>query len=208
MKTIFPLSFWPAFFVWLPTTLITLATVFIYQAYLVSPPRIVKPEVVLAQEAPSTQMYASFPRVLGESSFAITSQDSVPTLVTLYLTKNKSPMAPVAQDLVDIARSYAIDPLLLVAIAQCESNLGKKMPANCHNPFGWGIHSAGTLCFSTWQEGFEKVSEGLRQKYLDQGLQSPYEIMQKYNYDSWKERDGSWAKCVNKFLEDLQYLKD
>ena len=116
-------------------------------------------------------------------------------------------MVDESDKLIAAARKNQLDPLLLVAIAQCESNLGKKMPVDCHNPFGWGIHSAGTLCFDSWEEGFEKVASGLRKQYVDKGLVTPDEIMTKYNYDSWKDREGSWGKCVKSFLEDLQYAE-
>ena len=113
-------------------------------------------------------------------------------------------MVDEANTLVETARKYNLDPFLLVAIAQCESNLGKKMPPECYNPFGWGIHSAGTLCFTDWKEGFERVSQGLREKYLDKGLTDPHEIMLKYNLNSVQNAGGSWAKCVEKFLAEIE----
>ncbi len=203
MKSLLP--FWPTFFVWLSTTLLTLTTVFIFQAYRGNQSQKIIKNNIVPQRTARYQTYASYPKVLGETSFNITSEDAIPSLVKNYLTKYNSPMLKASDDLVEISRSYGIDPLLLVAIAQCESNLGRKMPPDCYNPFGWGIHSKGTLCFESWQEGFKKVCEGLRKKYINQGLHSPWEIMTKYNYASWKEREGSWAKCVDHFLEEIKY---
>ena len=148
-------------------------------------------------------MYFSLPKILGVSTFQWNHKNITLELTKEYLEKYHSPMLEAAEDLVDIAQKYDLDPLLLLAIAQCESNLGKKMPPNCHNPFGWGIHSRGTLCFSSWQESFEKVCEGLKEKYFNKGLHSPEELMIKYTPPAL-EKNGSWAKCVNHFLEDLK----
>ena len=154
----------------------------------------------------SYQLYSSLPKVLGATTVAITSQDAIPELIKEYLEKQNSPMAPYTNDLIKAARKYNLDPLLLVAIAQCESNLGKKMPPGCNNPFGWGIHSKGTLCFDTWQAGFQTVAKGLRDKYFNTGLDSPEELMARYTPPAL-EKDGSWAKCVNYFLENLETAK-
>lgn len=161
--------------------------------------------------------YGSVPKVLGEqapNAFYIQSQDIMPRLIELYLRKNKSPMLDSYQDLILIAQKHGVDPIFMVSIAQCESNLGKKMPHkdsedpySCHNPFGWGIHSKGTLCFTTWQEGYEAVAEGLRQKYFNQGYINPEEVMKKYTPPAL-EKQGSWAKCVNHFIDDLHALRD
>ena len=154
----------------------------------------------------SYQLYGSLPKVLGASTFSITSEDAVPVFIKDYLIKHHSPMAPYADGLILAARENGLDPLLLLAIAQCESNLGKKMPSGCNNPFGWGIHSQGTLCFANWQTGFDTVAKGLREKYLDHGMDSPEEIMVRYTPLAL-EKEGSWAKCVNYFLSRFEVGK-
>jgi hypothetical protein len=103
--------------------------------------------------------------------------------------------------IVKVSDRFEVDPYLIVAIAQQESNLGKIMPPNCHNAWGWGIHSAGTLCFDSWNEGINTFVSGLSEKYLAYGLHTPEEIMTKYNATS---PNGAWAKGVNQFLEELQ----
>jgi hypothetical protein len=162
------------------------------------------------------QLYASIPSVLGAQTvdeFYIKSQDVTPKLIETYLKKHNSPMTDTYQDLILAARKYEIDPVFMIAIAQCESNLGKKMPHKtediyeCHNPFGWGIHKGGTLCFDTWEEGYQKVAEGLRRKYYNQGYETTEDIMKKYTPPAL-ENGGSWAICVNKFMKQLQILKE
>jgi len=166
--------------------------------------------------SPALPYYGSVPKILGEqapNAFYVQSRDIIPRLIELYLRKNKSPMLDSYQDLIAAAQEYGLDPIFMVSIAQCESNLGKKMPHKdsddpyaCHNPFGWGIHSEGTLCFDSWQAGYRAVAEGLRKKYLNQGYASTEEIMIKYTPPAL-EKQGSWAKCVNHFIEDLNELK-
>ncbi|NMB56701.1 hypothetical protein GYA19_02045 [Candidatus Beckwithbacteria bacterium] len=177
-----------------------------------------KEEIISFAQMPykSFSSQPDIPQILGEktkSEFDVKTSDITPQLIYQYLKTNKSPMLPSYQDLVDAAYGNEIDPLFMVAIAQCESNLGKKMPHQtdniyeCHNPFGWGIHSEGTLCFTTWKEGYETVAQGLREKYFNKGLESTEEIMTIYTPPAL-EKDGSWAKCVNQFLQELNKMKE
>ena len=206
--------------IWFPITFITLLFCLSYYSF--------NPEV-FAQKTNNSQneiatitqipyrFYTSLPEVLGAQTvneFSIQSQDIIPELIYQYLKKHDSPMVNSSQELISAARQFEIDPLFMVAIAQCESNLGKKMPKEneddiyaCHNPFGWGIHKNGTLCFDTWEEGYYTVAEGLREKYYDQGLTNTEDIMAVYTPPAL-EKDGSWAKCVNKFLQELNEMKD
>jgi len=193
--------------IWLPTTLATIVITLALQNFrhhFAQNERLASLETLMSPwQTTSYQLYSSLPRVLGASTVAIKGEDALPDLVSQYLTKNDSPMAPFAQDFVATARKYDLDPLLMLAIAQCESNLGKKMPApDCYNPFGWGIHSKGTLCFASWQAGFEAVAKGLRDKYFNKGLNSPEELMVRYTPPAL-DKDGSWAKCVNFFLSQF-----
>lgn len=151
-----------------------------------------------------THIYAALPADSGEVAGVAVSADSRALIIERYLERYNSPMTPhneVATCIVEVCDEINMDWRLLVAIAQQESNLGKKMPENCHNAWGYGIHSRGTLCFETWEEGINAVARGLKKKYLDQGLTSPEEIMAKYTPHS----NGSWAYGVNQFLEELQF---
>lgn len=162
-------------------------------------------------------LYTALPNILGASEVNKTylhTQDIIPELVGNYMIKYHSPMKNSSDELVKIARKYGIDPLLMVSIAQCESNLGKKMPyksqddlLECHNPFGWGIHKSGTLCFDTWEEGYEAVAKGLRENYANNGLTNPDEMMRVYTPPAL-EKNGSWAKCVNQFMNELNKQKE
>ena len=145
--------------------------------------------------------FAALPKVAFEIRTALAKEDARPMLIDKYLSHYNSPMAGMGDYIVKVSDRFELDPYLVVAIAQQESNLGKLMPPDCHNAWGWGIHSAGTLCFDSWNEGINTFVSGLAEKYLAYGLRTPEEIMTKYNATS---PGGAWAKGVNQFLEELQ----
>jgi hypothetical protein len=139
------------------------------------------------------------PQVLGAFAYAVKSEDAIPEIIKKYLKKYNSPLLPHTDFLVATARSYRLDPRLLVAIAQQESNLCKKIPEDSHNCWGWGIHSQGTLKFNSYPEAIKAVTKGLSENYLGQGLTTPEEIMGIYTPLS----EGSWANGVQQFLDEM-----
>jgi len=151
------------------------------------------PEGRLYAESENPNPKVILPNIKGENSISI--------VIEKYLRRYNSPLLPYAGIIVSSAEKSGIDPKLIVAIAQQESNLGKSSPENCFNAWGWGIHSEGTLCFDSWNEGINTFVSGLAEKYLAYGLRTPEEIMTKYNATS---PGGAWAKGVNQFLKDLQ----
>jgi len=142
---------------------------------------------------------AVLPEVLGAFTYSVTASDAIPEIVKSYLEKYNSPLLPYSDYLVKTARQYDLDPRLLVAIAQQESNLCKKIPDNSHNCWGWGIHSRGTLKYPSYKEAIDAVSKGLSENYFGQGLNTPEEIMGIYTPLS----KGSWAGGVQQFLDDM-----
>ena len=144
--------------------------------------------------------HAVNPQVLGALAYQVKTEDAVPEIIKAYLTKYNSPLLPHADYLVNAARSYRIDPRLLVAIAQQESNLCKKIPDDSFNCWGWGIHSRGTLKFTSYEEAIDAVVKGLAKNYFGEGLTTPEAIMGIYTPLS----DGSWARGVQQFIEAMK----
>jgi len=189
-------------FLWFPATLLCLVfTITTYSR--LSTTRgirgLIRQEITDFKNQPIT--FAALPRVTFEIKTALAKEDARPLVINKYLTRYDSPMAGMGEYIVKVSDHFDLDPYLVIAIAQQESNLGKITPPDCHNAWGWGIHSAGTLCFDSWEQGITTFSEGLSSKYLAYGLRTPEEIMTKYNASS---PGGAWAKGINQFLEDLQ----
>jgi len=121
-------------------------------------------------------------------------------LVEKYLAKYKSPLLPYANKIVELSELYGYDYYWIVAIAQQESNLCKKIPEDSHNCWGYGIHSQGTLKFENYDLALESFAAYLKKQYFDKGLNTPELIMKKYCPHS----DGSWATGVQQFIDELE----
>jgi len=80
-------------------------------------------------------LFAAIPQSTLEIKTAIASEDARPILIERYLSHYKSPMVGHGDYIVKTADHFNLDPYLIVAIAQQESNLGKLMPERCHNAF-------------------------------------------------------------------------
>ncbi len=146
------------------------------------------------------QIYASLPAEVPQVAGTVVGQDARVLLVTNYLKRYNSPLIPHASFIVKTADKYDMDFRLITAIAQQESNLCKKIPPGSFNCWGWGIHSRGTLGFSSFEEGIETVTRGLKKEYIDKGFRTPEEIMSKYTPSS----NGSWAIGVSEFMVAMQ----
>lgn len=156
----------------------------------------------LAKKSPYG-MYSALPQALGEVKSAIQTADARPLIIKNYLQEYQSPLTPFAEYLVQISDKNSLDYRLLVAIARQESTLCKNIPADSYNCWGWGIHSQGTLRFNSYEEAIAKVAAGIKEKYVDQGLTTPEQIMEKYCPLSL-EKGGSWALWVEQFMEELR----
>lgn len=169
-----------------------------FQQALVSP----QIESLNALAAPKygSQVFAALPDTIGKVEGAVTAADARAEIISQYLANYNSPLEPYAVQVVEISEKYGLDFRLLVAIAQQESNLCKKIPESSHNCWGWGIHSKGTLIFDSYLEALETVAKGLKEDYLDRGYTTPEQIMKKYTPSS----PGTWASGVNQFLQEME----
>jgi len=139
-----------------------------------------------------------------ESSSEIRSQiikaDARPVIIERYLAKYKSPLLPYAKQIFEISETYGLDYYWIVAIAQQESNLCKKIPEDSHNCWGYGINSSGTLRFDNYDLALKAYALYLKTQYFDKGLNTPELIMKKYCPHS----DGSWARGVQQFIDEME----
>lgn len=160
--------------------------------------------------APSAQMAKSQSSVLLANSDGdvmgdmvetqIVGEDARPLIIKRYLEKYKSPLAPYSNLIFELSETYGFEYYWIVAIAQQESNLCKKIPENSHNCWGYGIHKNGTLRFDSYELALRSYAEYLKRQYFDKGLNTPELIMKKYTPSS----NGSWAFGVKQFIRQLE----
>jgi len=152
---------------------------------------------------PVYSIFNSQPPILGTSDAKILGADGKAAIIQQYLARQRSPLSPYAQKLVDEAEKYGLDWRLTTAICMVESNCGKSMPTDSYNAWGWAIHSTYTKYFENWEKAIETVTQGLKTDYIDRGLVTPEQIMTRYCPLSL-EKGGSWAKSVEYFMWELE----
>ena len=130
----------------------------------------------------------------------ISSDDARPLIIKKYLEKYKSPLVPYSDLIYQLSNDYGFEYYWIVAIAQQESNLCKKIPEGSHNCWGYGIHKRGTLSFDNYELSLKSYAEYLKREYFDKGLNTPELIMSKYCPSS----NGSWAKGVWQFINEME----
>ncbi len=138
------------------------------------------------------------------SSSEITGQvsmsDARPVIIERYLAKYKSPLLPYAKEIFDLSEAYGFEYYWIVAIAQQESNLCKKIPEGSYNCWGYGIHKSGTLTFDNYSLALKSYAAYLKTQYFDKGLNTPELMMKKYCPSS----NGSWAHGVRQFIDEME----
>ena len=148
----------------------------------------------------SNPVYAPSSNQLPSLEYQVISGDARVEILRKYLESFDSPLATASADLVAAADKYDLDFRLLPAIARQESNGCKYIPPNSNNCWGWGIHKRGTLKFPDLKTAIYTVAQGLRERYLDDGLTTPEQIMQRYTPSS----PGTWAQAVRQFMSEME----
>jgi len=129
--------------------------------------------------------------------------DSRARVLREYLEKYNSPLVPYAGTFVEEADKYNLDWKLVAAISGVESTFGKEIPEDSYNGWGWGIYGDNMIRFSSWTEGIQTISEGLRTKYMDKwGAKDVYEIGKYY------AASPTWAQRVEYFMNSIEDYKN
>ena len=125
-------------------------------------------------------------------------------LLSDFLNQYQSPLAPYANLIVDEADKNGIDFRLIVAIAMCESNLGKHIPKNSNNPFGAGVYTGQQtgINFESWKQAIEWESRYIKERYADRGFRTLKEIGAVYAPPSVLT-GYSWSSCVGTFQNSI-----
>ncbi len=122
--------------------------------------------------------------------------------VDRYLQSKGSPMAGAGAAFVEAGVEYEVDPRLLVAIAGAESYFGVTTCAS-YNAWGWGCPTR-PQSFDDWAHAIRTVAKGLREGYLDDGLETVGEIHLRYAPPNAKNDptglNFAWPDNVARFL--------
>lgn len=146
-------------------------------------------------------VFASLPEVKYQSQASFKTADARPEILRQYLAKYKSDLEPYADIIVNLSDQYNFDYRWLVAIAQQESNLCKKIPENSYNCWGWGIYGDKVTRFGSYEEALFTIAPKFKETFLKEDhIKDPYVVMQKYTPPS----DGSWAAGVVHFFKELE----
>ncbi|MDP2585753.1 MAG: hypothetical protein Q8P29_02645 [Candidatus Levybacteria bacterium] len=130
---------------------------------------------------------------------ALEASDSRVRILREFLEKYNSPLVPFAGTFVETADKYDLDWKLVAAISGVESTFGQQIPYESFNGWGWGIYGDNMIRFSSWNEGIETISQGLRTKYIDKwGAQDVYEIGRFY------AASPTWAQRVEYFMNSIE----
>jgi hypothetical protein len=133
-----------------------------------------------------------------QSNLFTKGEDNRAKILKRYLEKHSSPLALYSDYFVKTADKYDLDWRLVASISGAESTFGKHIPYNSFNGWGWGIYGNNAIYFSTWDEGIEAVSKGLRENYMNKwGTENVYEIGRIY------ATSPRWAGNVTYFMDKI-----
>lgn len=144
-----------------------------------------------------------------DSQIAIQSKHLDPRaqILEAYLAKHNSPAVNYSQDFIDAADKYSIDWKLVPAISGVESTFCQFIPGgqdpnySSYNCWGWGVYGNQTHKFNSFKDGIYTVSQGLRERYINQGLTNPYAINHIY------ASSPTWGSRVSYFISDLSQFE-
>ena len=193
--------------VWTPATILSLvASILLLNSY----SKVRAGGTLLAYQAKEMfprneyQFFAALPQVLGSFTIAIAREDARPEILHQFLQKHNSPFVNYADSIVAASDANQIDFRIITAIGMCESNLGKNMPADSYNAWGFAVYTGedSGATFKDWDHAIRIMADYLSKKYYNQGLTSPEEIGPIYAPPSINT-GNSWAKCVRTYMEEL-----
>ena len=134
--------------------------------------------------------------VLADSPSALS--DNRVKILREFLESYNSPIAPFARAFVETADIYNLDWKLVAAISGVESTFGQQIPSGSYNGWGWGVYGNNVTYFSSWENGLQTISKGLRENYMDKwGATNVYEIGRTYAASS------AWASHVEYFMNRI-----
>jgi len=112
-----------------------------------------------------------------------------------FLKEHSSPLLLWSEVFIESADDYGIDWRLLPAISGIESSFGKHLIDNSFNAYGW---DGGYYRFADWPQSIQLMSQFLRERYYDRGLDTPQKIGSVYAPPT-----PSWGSRVNSIMKQI-----
>ncbi len=156
----------------------------------------------------TSTVFAALPEGKRNIIASVKTSDARAEILKQYLAKYESPLEPHAGLIVRLSDYYDYDYRWLVAIAQQESNLCKRIPEDSHNCWGWGIYPEPSnpsvlkvTRFDSYEEALYRIAPQFKDIFIgDDHHRDPFEVMKTYTPPS----QGSWARGVKQFFQELQ----
>ena len=131
---------------------------------------------------------------------------------TLPVTQKFAPLSPkMEKAIMEAAEEFRVPASLIIGIANAESSLGTKFvhpyDYKCHNL--WGLKGGNMVrrrdgsslrCFIDERAGARTMAKTLRLYYLDEGRDTPEEIVNKYVGSKWSVYHDTWVGNVKKYF--------
>lgn len=153
-------------------------------------------------------VFAALPTFDQQTKTSVKTADARAEIIRQYLHKFDSPLEPHADLIVALSDQYKFDFRWLVAIAQQESNLCKRIPENSYNCWGWGIYPEPSnpavlkvTRFDNYEDALRRIAPQFTKIFLKGNhSKNPSEVMKTYTPPS----DGSWAFGISQFFDHLE----
>lgn len=114
-----------------------------------------------------------------------------------FLKNQNSTLADYAADFVQQADASGLDYRWLVAISGVESTFGRNYLWGTYNAYGWG---GGLILFTSWPDGITKISQALRNEYVNRGVETIDQIARIY----CPPNSAHWARGVRYFVSEIE----
>jgi len=122
----------------------------------------------------------------------------VETLEAFFEGRN-SPLKEYSKTFVQVADIYDLDYRLLPSISCMESSCGIHLLPESYNPFGWGIYGNNAIYFEDYDQAIEIVGKGIKDNYIDKGLDSIEKIAPVYT----PPNHVNWLNGVRHFYNEI-----
>lgn len=153
-------------------------------------------------------VFSALPTQKSDIITSVKTADARSEILRQYLAHYESPLEPLSDLIVQVADENDFDYRWMVAIAQQESNLCKRIPENSFNCWGWGIYPdpanpevLKVTRFDSFEDAIRRIAPQFKEIFLqDKHNKDPFKVMETYTPPS----DGSWAEGINQFFSELQ----